>query len=264
MGDEASELVRLAAENATLTTRVAELEEQLQISAAALERSREEFQNFAYVASHDLQEPLRMVASFTQLLADRYRDKLDEKAHGYIHYAVDGARRMQGLLEGLLALSRVNTRGEPLRPVASREVVNDALPRLRKQIAESRAELSIGELPEVLADRAQLQQVFHHLLDNALKFRGEAPIISLSARAEDGQWRFEVADNGLGIEARHFERVFTLFQRLHTREAYPGTGMGLALAKKIVERHGGRLWVESEAGVGSRFFFTLPAVAPGA
>jgi light-regulated signal transduction histidine kinase (bacteriophytochrome) len=227
--------------------------------AGDLKRSNAQLEEFAYVASHDLQEPLRMVASFTQLLAKRYREKLDQDAHEFIDYAVDGATRMQQLIQDLLAYSRVGTRGRTFAPTDCNVIFDKAWANLFKAIEESGAQVSSSPLPTVPGDEVQLVQLFQNLLANALKFRGEAPpVIRVSAQEDDGAWRFAVRDNGIGIASAHQERIFLIFQRLHRRSEYPGTGIGLAIAKKIVERHGGRLWVESEEGRGTTFFFTIP------
>jgi light-regulated signal transduction histidine kinase (bacteriophytochrome) len=216
-------------------------------------------EQFAYVASHDLQEPLRMVASFTQLLAKRYRGKLDKDADEFITFAVDGATRMQKLIQDLLAYSRVGTRGRPLEPTDCNVIFDTARANLFTALKESGAQVSSGPLPTVLADEVQLVQLFQNLLANALKFHGEAPpLIRVTAQEDDGAWRFAVQDNGIGIAPDHQKRIFMIFQRLHHRSEYPGTGIGLAICKKIVERHGGRLWVSSEEGQGSTFFFTIP------
>jgi signal transduction histidine kinase len=234
------------------------LEQMVTDRTADLKRSNADLEQFAYVASHDLQEPLRMVASFTQLLADEYAGKLDQKAGTYIEFAVSGARRMQGLINDLLAYSRIGSRKPPLAPVPCGQVVSEVLLGLGQAVEEAGAQVRVGPLPSVQADRAQLTQVFQNLIGNALKFRGgRAPIIDVSARPEGASWVFEVRDNGIGIDPQDFERVFVIFQRLHDRGAYPGNGIGLPLVKKIVERHGGRIWIESEPGAGSRFLFTL-------
>jgi light-regulated signal transduction histidine kinase (bacteriophytochrome) len=227
--------------------------------AEDLKRSNAELEEFAYVASHDLQEPLRMVASFTQLLAKRYRGKLDKDADEFITFAVDGATRMQKLIQDLLAYSRVGTRGRPLEPTDCNVIFDTARANLFTALKESGAQVSSGPLPTVLADEVQLVQLFQNLLANALKFHGEAPpLIRVTAQEDDGAWRFAVQDNGIGIAPDHQKRIFMIFQRLHHRSEYPGTGIGLAICKKIVERHGGRLWVSSEEGQGSTFFFTIP------
>lgn len=227
--------------------------------AEELKRSNAELEQFAYVASHDLQEPLRMVASFTQLLAKRYRGKLDKDADDFINFAVDGANRMQTLINDLLAFSRVATRGRPFEPVDCTEVLRQAMDNMMVTLKESQAEVTRGPLPIVQADGSQLVQLFQNLISNAIKFRGpETPRIHISAEPKEGEWVFAFRDNGLGIPKQHQERIFTIFQRLHRRSDYPGTGLGLALCKKIVERHGGRIWVESEPGQGSTFYFSIP------
>lgn len=238
------------------------IEQQLRELNEDLARSNKELEQFAYVASHDLQEPLRMVASYTQLLAQRYEGHLDEKADKYIGYAVDGARRMQGLINDLLAFSRVGTRGGALQPTDARGVVADVLQSLEASIEESAAQIIVGELPTVMADRSQLGQVFQNLIANAIKFRGEkTPRIEVSATRRGRAWEFCVADNGIGIDSQFFDRIFIIFQRLHPRNEYSGSGIGLSIVKKIVERHGGRIRIESAPGEGSRFIFNLPAVS---
>lgn len=225
-----------------------------------LARSNKELEQFAYVASHDLQEPLRMVASFTQLLSRRYRGKLDSDADEFIHYAVDGATRMQTLINDLLAYSRIGSRVKPFQLVNLSEVLERALANLRVAIEESGAQINCDELPTVLGDITQLTQLFQNLIANAVKFRGEkAPEIRISVfENDDDYWRIEVQDNGIGIAPEFFERIFVIFQRLHSKEEYPGTGIGLSICKKIVERHGGQIGIKSERGQGATFIFTLP------
>lgn len=226
-----------------------------------LRRSNAELEQFAYVASHDLQEPLRMVASFTELLGQRYRGQLDEKADKYIHFAVDGARRMQRLVADLLAYSRVGSQGKPLAPVSSEAVLRRVLAILGATIQSAGATVDAGPLPVVLADEGQLQQLFQNLVGNALKFRRDCPPhVRIAAQPVGDRWEFTVADNGIGIELQYADRIFQMFQRLHDRGAYEGSGIGLSIAKRILERHGGRIWLESELGVGTTFHFTLPAV----
>ena len=227
-----------------------------------LRRSNAELEQFAYVASHDLQEPLRMVASYTELLGERYRGQLDERADRYIHFASDGARRMQALINDLLAFSRIGTQGKALEDVEAQEVVKYVLLTLRNRAKEAGAELEIGDLPHVLADEGQLGQLFQNLLTNAIKFRSdERPCkVSVSAEREGPHWHFRVEDNGIGLDPQFGERIFEMFQRLHSVGAYDGSGIGLALCKRIVERHGGRIWVESTPGEGSTFHFTLRSV----
>lgn len=225
-----------------------------------LARSNAELEQFAYVASHDLQEPLRMVASFTQLLARRYGDKLDEEAVEFIDFAVDGVRRMQALINDLLAFSRVGTRGLPFEPVDTAKVVDRVLASLGPAIEESGARVTAGTLPVISGDAVQLDQVFQNLIANALKFRKPdvPPEVSVTARRGIEEWIFSISDNGIGIAPEYAERVFILFQRLHSRTEYPGTGIGLAICKKIVERHGGRIWFDSTPGKGTTFVFSIP------
>jgi PAS domain S-box-containing protein len=238
-------------------------QEALKKMAADLERSNKELEQFAYVASHDLQEPLRMVSSYTQLLEQRYKDKLDQDANDFIGYAVDGANRMQRLIQDLLEYSRVTTRGKSLAPLDSHEALGEAVKNLKVTIQETGALVTNNDLPIVLGDHSQIVQVFQNLIGNGIKFQRSriAPRIHISAENDslDSRFRvFKVSDNGIGIEPRHFVRLFEIFQRLHSKQEYPGTGIGLALCKRIVERHRGRIWVESEPGKGSSFLFTLP------
>ncbi len=234
-------------------------EQQLARYSQELTRSNAELEQFAYVASHDLQEPLRMVASFTQLLAKRYRGRLDQDADEFISYAVDGATRMQRLINDLLAYSRVGTRGKPLQLRDGNDVFRQARDNLAKAIEDSGALIFTDHLPTVKGDEMQLIQLFQNLMANAIKFHGpEPPQIQVSAAKNGREWVFAVKDNGIGIAPEHQERIFSIFQRLHQRSEYPGTGIGLAMCKKIVERHGGRIWVESQVGAGSTFYFTIP------
>ncbi len=227
-------------------------------NAAELVRSNSELEQFAYVASHDLQEPLRMVTSYTQLLRKRYSDRFGGDATEFMDYIVEGGQRMQALITDLLDLSRVNTTKKAFEPVAFGQVLADSLAALKSRIAESDAVISHDALPTVLGDARQLSQVLLNLIGNAIKFSGKkTPQVHITAQREDERWHFSVADNGIGIDARFFERIFVIFQRLHTREEYPGTGIGLAICKKIVERHGGSIWVDSMLGRGTTFHFTL-------
>jgi PAS domain S-box-containing protein len=225
-----------------------------------LKHSNEELQQFAYVASHDLQEPLRMVASYTQLLAKRYKGRLDSEADEFIAYAVDGSNRMQGLIQDLLAYSRAGTNGKALHEISSEKALNEALSNLRATIQESSAVVTNDPLPAILTDDTQLTQVFQNLVGNAIKYRrAEVPRVHVSATKNGGKdWIFSVRDNGLGIAPQYFDRIFVLFKRLHGREDFKGTGIGLTICKKIVERLGGRIWLESQPEKGSTFYFTLP------
>ncbi len=225
-----------------------------------LERSNADLEQFAYVASHDLQEPLRMVASYLQLIERRYVDRLDDDGREFIGYAVDGANRMRALVNDLLAFSRVGTRGHPFQPCDLGVLAEQVRDNLELTIVETGATLNVGPLPTVPGDATQLTQLLQNLVGNALKFAGEQPpVITVGAELADGQWTVSVADNGIGIDPKHAERVFLIFQRLHSRTEYDGTGIGLAICKKIVERHGGRIWVEPGQGGGSVFRFTLDA-----
>jgi signal transduction histidine kinase len=235
------------------------VEETLKHYTTELERSNQELQQFAYVASHDLQEPLRMVTSYLQLLERRYKSQLDADADDFIHFAVDGANRMQGLIEGLLTYSQIGTQGAPFELTDCQAVLQRVLANLEVSIRESGALVTCDPLPQVVGDSRQLEQLLQNLIGNAIKFRGKRrPEIHVGIGEEDTSWLFSVRDNGIGIESQHAERIFALFQRLHTQEEYPGTGIGLAICKRIVERHGGRIWVESEPGHGATFYYTIP------
>jgi light-regulated signal transduction histidine kinase (bacteriophytochrome) len=240
-------------------------EEQLRQLTAELTRSNTELQQFAYIASHDLTEPLRMIRSYLELLSHRERESLDAESQEFVSYALDGAKRMQGLMADLLAYARVGSRGQPFEPTDCEAVLQGAMANLQLSITENDAVVEHEPLPTVLGDPFQLTQLFQNLIGNAIKFRGSAPPrIQISADRQESEWLFRVRDNGIGIEPRNYERIFVLFQRLHTRQEYPGTGMGLAICKKIVERHGGRLWVTSTQGEGSTFHFALPVMnGPG-
>ena len=234
-------------------------ENRLRQTATELARSNAELEQFAYIASHDLQEPLRAVAGTVQLLQHHYGDRLDTRANEFIQHAVEGATRMQTLIDDLLTLSRVGTRSQPVQSTNCAAVLTTVLANLTLTIAESGAVITHDPLPTVMADATQLSQLFQNLIGNAIKFRrDDTPVIHIQVEQKDNETLFAVCDNGIGIEAQYLERVFGVFQRLHTRREYPGTGIGLAICKKIIERHGGCIWVESELGQGSTFYFTLP------
>ena len=234
-------------------------EQHLVQTIAELKRSNDELEQFAYVTSHDLQEPLRMVASYTQLLAKRYKGRLDGDADEFIAFAVDGSARMRRLIQDLLAYSRAGTSDEPPCEISSEDALSEAMANLEGAVEEATATITHGPLPKVTMNHAQLVQIFQNLIGNAIKYRGaEAPRIHVTARSEHGQAHvFSVQDNGLGIDPEHFERVFVIFQRLHGRDKFTGTGIGLAICKKLVERNGGRIWLDSEPGNGSTFHFAL-------
>ncbi|MGB2633854.1 MAG: ATP-binding protein [Candidatus Acidiferrum sp.] len=239
-----------------LRVRLREAEE----TAEDLKRSNAELQQFANVAAHDLQEPLRMVARFTQLLAERYEGKLDATAGEYIRFAVDGAKRMQTLIENLLDSSRAGTRARPACLCDAEEVVKNALKNLRATVEESGARIEVGPLPGVTIDGPQLERIFQNLIGNAIKFRSRnSPcFVRVSAHPDKQNSVFSVEDNGIGIELKHYNHIFQMFQRHHGTDSYAGNGMGLAVCKKIIEGHGGRIWLESRPGRGSTFFFTIP------
>jgi two-component system sensor histidine kinase/response regulator len=246
---------QLAAQNEQLQQEIAARER----TQVALQRSNTELEQLAYVASHDMQEPLRMVASYLQLVAQRYKGQLDADADEFIGYAVDGAKRMQALINDLLAYSRVGTKARPFEPTDCGKVVATALANLRVAIHEAGAQITHDPLPVVMGDAMQLLQLFQNLISNALKFKRADPVcVHIAAERAGNDWRFTVRDNGIGIAAEYHQRIFVLFQRLHGRGDYPGTGIGLAICKKIVERHGGRIGVQSEVGVGTTFSFTIP------
>lgn len=229
--------------------------------ATMLRRSNEELQQFAYVASHDLQEPLRMVTSYLQLIESRYADKLDSDAHEFIGYAVDGAARMKALINDLLAYSRVEGGEKVFEEFDSQLALNKALSNLSLKLEDSHSIITYDPMPSIKADRTQITQLFQNLLSNAIKFQrpGNAPHVHIGVKQINHEWQFSVEDNGIGIAPAYLDRIFIIFQRLHKKSEYPGTGIGLAICKKVVERHGGRIWVESKPGEGTTFYFTLPA-----
>lgn len=234
-------------------------EAKLREYADNLAQSNAELEQFAYTASHDLQEPLRMISSYLQLLEQRYRGRLDKDADDFIHFAVDGSNRLQRMINDLLVFSRVHTRGKEFTEIDATEALNNALENLRLAIAENEAKVTFEPLPTVSADATQLTLLFQNLVANAIRFNTDkAPRIHVSAKKTDAVYRFCVEDNGIGIDPKDSERIFTIFQKLHSREQFAGNGIGLAVSRRIVARHGGRIWVESEPGRGSRFYFTLP------
>jgi len=240
-------------------TEKKQAEEALKQTLADLERSNRDLEQFAYVASHDLQEPLRMVASYTELLSRRYREQLDHEAQEFVHFIVDGALRMKSLIDDLLTYSRLGMRGTAFVGTSCEAALKEALANLQVAIDENGALITHTPLPVVEGDHIQLVQLFQNLVSNAIKFRGEAgPRVAITTQRKGMEWEFAVRDNGIGISPKFLERIFVIFQRLHTREKYPGTGIGLAICKKIIERHGGRIWVESKPDHGSTFHFTLP------
>jgi light-regulated signal transduction histidine kinase (bacteriophytochrome) len=239
-----------------------ELEHRVRARTSELSRSNADLEQFAYVASHDLQEPLRMISSYVKLLARRYQGKLDADADAFIGFAVDGADRMTRLIRDILLYARAGSESRALEPIDTNAALQTALTNLTVSIAESNAEVTCDPMPTVPAELTGLTEVFQNLIGNALKFRGEAPAkIHIAAVRWDGAWIFTVNDNGIGFDPATSRNLFQLFQRFHSSEEYPGTGIGLAMCKKIVERHGGRIWAESQPGKGSRFHFAIPAVA---
>lgn len=256
------EIMELAADVEAMRHQLILSLDDVSFKASELQRSNRELEQFAYVASHDLQEPLRKVASFCQMLENRYSDQLDERARRYIAYAVDGAKRMQGLINDLLAFSRVGQPGAHFRPADLNEVAGEAVSELEAAVEDSEATITVDRLPEITGDRTLLIQLFANLIGNSIKFRrvDATPVIRITAEQNDGEWEFACQDNGIGIEPAYRERVFVIFQRLHPRDAYPGTGIGLALCRKIVDFHGGKIWVEEKpAGTtGTTIRWTLP------
>lgn len=240
---------------------LASLEQRVADRTMQLERSNQDLEQFAFAASHDLQEPLRMVTGFVQLLREKYKDQLDEQAQEYIAYTFDGATRMSAMITDLLAYSRATSEGITPEPLDLQSVLEQVMDNLRASIEESEAVIVADAMPTVTADAAQMRQLFQNLIGNALKFRveGRMPVVHIGATRKAGEWIFQVKDNGIGIDPQQLDRVFVVFQKLHPSQEYSGSGIGLAICKKIVERHGGRLWVESIVGEGSTFYFTLPS-----
>lgn len=253
---------RVAQRTQELTKTIEQLQkevEQRQQTETELQRSNQELEQFAYVASHDLQEPLRVIVSYTELFANKYQKQLDEKADKYMTYIVNAATRMQALIEDLLSYSRVGRCDFQLVSTDCNQVVDQLIDALNVAIAESHATITRDRLPTIKADKEQFSRLLQNLINNAIKYRQEEPPkVHITATQQDNQWRFAVSDNGIGIEAQYAERIFIIFQRLHTRRQYSGTGLGLAICKKIVERHHGKIWMESELGKGSVFWFTMP------
>ncbi len=240
-------------------TDLKKTEQILKLKLEELTRSNQELEQFAYISSHDLQEPLRMIASYLQLLERKYKGKLDVKADKYIHFSVDGATRMQNLIDDLLEFSRVTTQAKEFKPTDLELIYEQVISNLDALIKDNKATITHDSLPIVMVDQTQIAQVFQNLISNALKFHGDDnPIIKISVKKEEEIWLFGVADNGIGLDPKHSDRIFQVFKRLHKRKEYPGTGIGLSICKKIIERHGGRIWVESELGKGATFYFTLP------
>ncbi|MFI5070714.1 MAG: ATP-binding protein [Terriglobales bacterium] len=241
-----------------------EADEKLAKKVGELARSNRDLEQFAYVASHDLQEPLRMVSAYTQLLGERYRGRLDEQADKYIHYAIDGATRMQDLIHDLLRFSRIGREEMAFQTTDCNIVVKQAITNLEASIHETAATVTCNRLPVLMANGPQLEQVFQNLISNAIKFRdGAIPFIDISAESKDGTWIFSVSDNGIGIAPEHADVISSIFQRLHTRTEYSGNGIGLSICKKIIEQHGGKIWLGNHSGTGCTFNFSIPTMENG-
>jgi light-regulated signal transduction histidine kinase (bacteriophytochrome) len=261
----------LAIQNREIEKRVAELNiannelayqnEEKQKRARELENANKDLEQFAYVASHDLQEPLRMISSFTQLLERKYRDKLDQDANEYIHFVVDGAARMQKLLLNLLDFSRISNQSKPFEQVDTKTIVGQVISTLNQSITAKNVSITCDDLPLATADELQILRVFQNLIENAIKFHKNTPVqpkIHISCTEQNNMYQLSVADNGIGIEKQYHDKVFNVFQRLHSAKDYPGTGIGLSICKRIVERHGGTIWFESVVNEGTTFYFTVP------
>ncbi|MEU8245370.1 ATP-binding protein [Nonomuraea sp. NPDC048916] len=259
--DRPAELAELSSHIDAMRRRVVAAWRTAEDQADELRRSNGELEQFAYVASHDLQEPLRKIASFTQMLEQRYGDQLDDRAKQYIHYSVDGAKRMQSLINDLLDFSRVGRVTGERVVTDTGEALRLALDNLSAAIEDTGASVTSDELPKVIGNRLQLTQLFQNLVENAVKFRSDLPPrVHLGVRRAGEMWEFSCSDNGIGVEAKYADRIFLIFQRLHPRDVYPGTGIGLALCRKIVDFHGGQLWLDGDAdGLGTTFRWTLPA-----
>jgi PAS domain S-box-containing protein len=264
--NEKNELVKMQGiaqditENKQKEKELKKLNDELKKKAEELAASNRELEQFAYIASHDLQEPLRMVSSFLQLLEKKYKDQLDTAAQQYIDYAVNGADRMKILILDLLQYSRVSTNKEISTETDTREVVSQVLNDLSQKISESNAIIEVGKLPVIIANTTQLTQLFQNLIGNGLKYNtSEVPKMEIGCERKGNYWQFHIRDNGIGIDPKFYQRIFIIFQRLHNKSQFSGTGIGLAICKKIVDRHGGKIWVESQPEQGSVFYFTLPA-----
>jgi len=257
--DDAGKLVGWVSMSRDITERK-RMEKKVQQLMEELKRSNTELEQFAYVASHDLQEPLRMISSYVQLLSRRYKGKLDKDADEFIEYAVDGSSRMMGMIQALLTYSRVGTKGKPPEPTNCEVILGQVLKNLQAALAESGAEVTHEPLPVIMADGVQMGQLFQNLISNGIKFQAEGvkPKVHISVEDNGNDWIFSFGDNGIGIDPQYQDRIFVIFQRLHGKQEYKGTGIGLAVCKRIVERHGGRIWVESELGKGATFKFTIP------
>jgi PAS domain S-box-containing protein len=255
--DASGQIIEVLKSNVDITERKV-MENEIRQTAEKLKQSNAELEQFAYVASHDLQEPLRMVASYVQLIERRYKGKLDSDADEFIGYAVDGANRMRGLIDDLLTYSRVSRLGKPFEPTDLESTFDIAEKNLQASIKENNAEVTHDKLPVIVGDSGQMVQLFQNLIGNAIKFHGkEPPRVHVSVKDQGGDYLFSIKDNGIGIDPQYFDRLFKIFQRLHTKQEYPGSGIGLVICKRIVERHGGRIWIESQLGKGSTIHFTL-------
>jgi len=244
---------------ALLSEQLSNREYELNDIIEDLKRSNEDLQQFAYVASHDLQEPLRAITSFSQLLEEKYQDKIDEDGKEFLYFITDGAKKMNNLIKDLLLYSRITTHAQPSTPNNLEIILKDALFNLHEAIKESGATITYDKLPILTVDKTQFLQLFQNFVSNAIKFRREEPPkIHIGAELVNNEWLFSIKDNGIGIESKYFDRLYNIFYRLHTKEEYPGTGIGLPICKKIVQRYGGKVWVESELGKGSTFYFTIP------
>jgi PAS domain S-box-containing protein len=240
-------------------TEIKKTEEELKRLSEELARSNAELKDFAYIASHDLKKPLQSIESFAKLLSRRYKDKLDSKADEFISYIVAGVQRLQMLIKDLLEYSQIETKAKNIKPTDCSLIVKEAMNNLKTAIDESNALVIYNKLPTIMSDPQQLISLFQNLIDNAIKFRSnKSPRVQISAERKENEWLFSIRDNGIGIDPKNFEKLFVMFQRLHGSADYPGTGIGLSICKKIVERHGGRIWLESETAKGSTFYFTIP------